>query len=273
MIRTVFVALDGSERAEAALAPATALAVRTGAELVLVSARPPKSADHATESYLDVLTAFSNETVPTRPLFFHDREPADAILLAAEAEDSLVCMTTHGRSGLGVTMLGSVAEVCVRRSPTPILLIGPNVDPDWQLADEPIVVAGYDGSATARDAVFAAGRLAAELSGKVSVVEVVRPTDVVITGGFARGDFEQLEGLVAELGASIAPAEYEIIDGFDPADVLVAQLARPQASLLAVASHGRSGVSRIVAGSVTTRAVRHASSPVLVTGPLFGGGG
>ena len=273
MTQTVFVALDGSERAEAALAPATALAVRTGAEVVLLTARPPKSTDHAAESYLEVLTAFSNETVPTRPLFFHDREPADAILLAAEAEDSLVCMTTHGRSGLGVTMLGSVAEVCVRRSPTPILLIGPNVDPDWQLADAPIVVAGYDGSATARDAALAAGRLAAELGGKVSVVEVVHPSDVVATGGFTRGDFERLEELVAELGAGVAPADYEIIDGFDPADVLVAQLARPEVSLLAVASHGRAGLGRLAVGSVTTRAVRHASSPVFVTGPRYGGGG
>jgi nucleotide-binding universal stress UspA family protein len=273
MTTTVFVALDGSARAEAALAPATALAVRTGAELVLLTARAPDSTDHATESYLDVLTAFSSETVPTRPLFLHDREPADAITLAAEAEDSLVCMTTHGRSGLAVTMLGSVAEVCVRRSPAPILLVGPHVDPDWQLDDAPVVVAGYDGSATARDAALAAGRLAGELGGKVSVVEVVRPSDVVNTGGFARKEFEQLEALVAELGAGIVPADYEIIDGFDPADALVAQLAHPQVSLLAVASHGRSGVSRIAVGSVTTRTVRHASSPVLVTGPRYVGGG
>ncbi len=273
MTKTVFVPLDGSERAEAALAPATALAVRTGAELVLITARGPRSADHVAESYLDVLTAFSAETVPTRPLVLHDREPADAVALAAEAEDSLVCMTTHGRSGLGVTMLGSVAEECVRRSPAPVVLIGPHVDPDWRLADAPIVVAGYDGSPMAREVALAAGRLAAELGGKVSVVEVVRPSDVVTTGGFARGEFEQLEALVAELGTGIAPADSEVVDGFDPAEVLVARLALPQVSLLAVASHGRSGVTRIAVGSVTARTVRHAASPVFVTGPGYGGGG
>jgi nucleotide-binding universal stress UspA family protein len=52
--------------------------------------------------------------------------PADEILAACEAAGAdLVAMATHGRSGIGRLVLGSVAEEVVRRSRTPVLLVRP----------------------------------------------------------------------------------------------------------------------------------------------------
>jgi len=59
-------------------------------------------------------------------------------------------------------------------------------------------------------------------------------------------------------------ADYEIIDGFDAADSLLDAATRFDASLIAVGTHGRQGIARIVLGSVTTRIVRSASVPVMV---------
>jgi nucleotide-binding universal stress UspA family protein len=265
MTKVVYVPLDGSPRAEAALAPATALAAQTGADLVFLAARPSGAEDHVVERYLDVQVAVS--TVPARPWILHDRKPAEAILLAAESDDSMLCMATHGRTGLGEVMLGSVAEAVLRRSVAPIVLVGPGFEPDWHLSESPTVLAGYDGSASARDLAFVAGRLSAELDGRVRLEEVLRPTDLVQTARFPAGHLEALEDLVAELHERGITAQYEITDGFDPADVLVADAVRRNCGLLALGSHGRSGLQRVALGSVTMRVVHRAPCPVLVTGP------
>jgi nucleotide-binding universal stress UspA family protein len=57
-------------------------------------------------------------------------EPASAIVDAARARNvDLIVMTTHGRSGLGRLVLGSVAETVLRAARTPILLVRANSAP------------------------------------------------------------------------------------------------------------------------------------------------
>ena len=51
--------------------------------------------------------------------------PWEQIILAAEARQAdVVVMGTHGRRGLPRALLGSVAEVVVRRSSVPVLTVG-----------------------------------------------------------------------------------------------------------------------------------------------------
>ena len=51
-------------------------------------------------------------------------DPAGSIIdIASETNDRLVAMITHGRSGLGRWVLGSVAERVVRHSGDPVLLV------------------------------------------------------------------------------------------------------------------------------------------------------
>ena len=192
MTKTVYVSLDGSGLAEAALLPGAALAARTGAELALLAAPWSTEDDHVVEKYLDFQTAVSS--VPARPWFLRDQEPADAITLACESDDALLCMATHGRTGLGEAVLGSVAEAVVRRSVAPIVLIGPRFEPGWRLAESPMVLAGYDGSTQARDLAFVAGRLSAALGGRLRLEQVLRPSDVVQTPRFPAGEVESVGG-------------------------------------------------------------------------------
>lgn len=265
MTKTVYVPLDGSERAEAALGPAMALASRAGAALVLLSAHWPDAGPDTPRDYLDARAAFLDQSARTWLVL--DREPAAAILLAAEAPDALVCMATRGRGALRTAVLGSVAEEVVRTSPTPVVLVGPNLEPEWELGDAPVVLAGLDGSTSSRAAARAAGHLAASIGGRVRAVEVLRPRDVVAVGQFPGGDVDMLEDVVRELSTSGIPAEYEMIDGFDPADTLVHDASDRHAAFIALASHGRSGLARTALGSVSMRVVRHAGCPVLVAGP------
>ena len=51
--------------------------------------------------------------------------PATIVECAARLGSDLICMPTHGRSGLSRALLGSVAQGVLRRSPIPVLVIPP----------------------------------------------------------------------------------------------------------------------------------------------------
>jgi nucleotide-binding universal stress UspA family protein len=136
-LETILVPLDGSELAESALLKATELCQSSGARLLLLRAteahrRPGADLTEAqievvadAEAYLgqvaERLRAQGLANVETSvwygPAVF-------AIVEAARLRKvDLIVMSTHGRSGLGRLMLGSVAESVLRSTTTPILLI------------------------------------------------------------------------------------------------------------------------------------------------------
>jgi nucleotide-binding universal stress UspA family protein len=264
-VRTVLVPLDGSERAEQALRPAMQLAGRLDAELVLMTTQWEAAGLETVGRYLDVHIALLERDA--RPLVVLDREAPEAILVAAREPGVLVCMTTHGRGGVASAVLGSVAEAVVRGSNGPVVLMGPWMRPDWVLPASPTLLAGFDGSAPACAGVRAAGDLAAALGARVRVVEMARLPDVVHVARFRGGHVDALEEAVSELRVTGVEAGYEVLDGVDEADTLIAEAARTDAALVALGTHGRQGIARVALGSVTTRVVRHATVPVLVACP------
>jgi nucleotide-binding universal stress UspA family protein len=264
-VQTVLVPLDGSDRAEAALRPAVELAERMDADLVLMTTRWNATAVKTVERYLDVHIALLERDA--RPLVVLDRDAPDAIVFAAREPGTLVCMTTHGRGGVMSVMLGSVAEAVVREAHGPVVLMGPSMRPDWVLPASPTILAGFDGSAPGYAGVRAAGDVAAALGARVRVIEIARLPNILHTTRLAAGHVDALEDAVAELGATGVEAQYEVLDGVDEADGLIAEAARTDAALLALGTHGRRGVARVALGSVAARVVRHATVPVLVACP------
>jgi len=101
----------------------------------------------------------------------------------------------------------------------------------------------------------------------VRAIEVLRPSDVITVGDFPGGDVEMLEQVVGDLTQRGLEADFELIDGYDAADTLAKQAATKHAAVVAVASRGRTGLARVVLGSVAMKTIRHAPCPVFVTGP------
>lgn len=137
-LETVLVPLDGSPLAENALPAAVDLVKdRPGVTLVLVRAAEastlpgidPTDAQvavvHDAETYLDAVSArLAEQGVKQVRTSVWYGPPAPAILEAAEVgKADLIVMSTHGRSGLGRLILGSVAESVVRGTRTPIMLV------------------------------------------------------------------------------------------------------------------------------------------------------
>jgi nucleotide-binding universal stress UspA family protein len=136
-LERILVPLDGSYLAEAALATAVDMARTSGARLLLLRAAQahtlpgmdPTEAEvrvvQEAEAYLAEVQArlASTGTTDVETTVWYG-PPAAAIVEAAEFRKvGLIVMTTHGRTGLGRLILGSVAESVVRGSVTPILLL------------------------------------------------------------------------------------------------------------------------------------------------------
>ena len=147
MYQNILVPLDGSELGEAALATATDIARCTGAILTLIRVpdhpmmeyyidQPVVLADlrsrdaERARDYLDAIAArlrLDGLTVVTRVM---GGAVADAILDVANTESAdLIAMATHGRSGIGRFLLGSVADRVTAHADVPVILVRPVAGP------------------------------------------------------------------------------------------------------------------------------------------------
>jgi nucleotide-binding universal stress UspA family protein len=265
-ITSVYVPLDGSPRAETALRPAIALAEHCDAELVLVAAPWPDTRLETIQRYLDAQVAFA-EHPKVRPLLVQDRDAVAAICMVAAEPGALVCMSTRGRGAARQALLGSVAAAVLPTASKPVLFVGPSFDPEWELPSHPVVIAGIDGSAPSVGALRDAGDLAAVLDGRVRAIQVLRPTDAPFRATPDPQVSEELDRTIATLRERGVRVDSSLVDGFDPAKALISEARHRGAAFVTVASHGRSGLARIIIGSVAADTVRRASCPVLVSGP------
>jgi len=142
-LKTILVPLDGSIIAEAALNPAQGLAREAGAKLVLLRAAQAHTRPmmDPVEAQVDIMRESQEYLAATRARVqaagVVDVEisawygPAvEAIVEAARYRHAdLIVMSSHGRSGLGRLVLGSIAESVLRSTSVPILLIRPGNAP------------------------------------------------------------------------------------------------------------------------------------------------
>jgi nucleotide-binding universal stress UspA family protein len=136
-LNRILVPLDGSALAESALEQAAELAAQNGATLVLLRAAEAHTFPGAdpTEAQVQVVREAEEYLAAVADRLRRDGRskvetgvwygsPAAAIVEAARLRRAdLIVMSTHGRSGLGRLILGSVAESVLRGTPVPILLL------------------------------------------------------------------------------------------------------------------------------------------------------
>jgi nucleotide-binding universal stress UspA family protein len=142
-VSKILVPLDGSPLAETALRPAVDLASSLGASVLLLRAAEahglpgsdPAEAQvkvvREAKEYLDsVKRRFRGGVKAGMTTSVWYGTPAEAIAEAARVNQvDMIIMTTHGRSGLGRMLLGSVTESVLRGTPTPILVFHPDAAP------------------------------------------------------------------------------------------------------------------------------------------------
>jgi nucleotide-binding universal stress UspA family protein len=197
--------------------------------------------------------------------------PPHAILDTAAAEGAwLIVMGTHGYGGVSRWAFGSVAEKVLHASETPLLFVRAGAG-HVDLKLDNIMVA-LDGSAASESTLAAVQALALTGPTRVTLCSVIieplmtAPNAALLD---ARKHYQDhMEGYLVRVverlrGAGI-DADYELLSDPDPAAALVARQGHVDVDLIAVGSHGQGGRGRWSLGSVASRVIRAADSPVLV---------
>jgi nucleotide-binding universal stress UspA family protein len=263
MIQHVIVPLDGSDHADRALQPAMEVAGRLGASVTLLRAVHPDDVDLATAELRERLERFE---VPGADLVIDTMNgPVGAIVQAvADRPESLVCMTTHGRSGLSRALLGSVAEEALRQLDVPFLLVGPAYDPAIGVGT--CVIVPVDGSHRSEAVLPIATQWSDALDAPLWVVIVVDPADAERVAAEG-GDLQEnayVHRVASQMPAMRHEVDWEVLHNADPAVGITEFVEARNGGLVVMATHGRSGLARVALGSVTARVVRDHTGLTLV---------
>ncbi len=203
----------------------------------------------------------------------------EVIIENARPEATLTAMATHGRSGINRLLLGSVAEKVLRGSTNPLLLIraGDEAKSDGEAGLKSVIVA-LDGSELAEKVLSSVVELATALKLEVLLLRAYQIPINTYAGmeDYYPVNYEEirtalreeaqsyLESKVRELKRKgIEKVSFAIPEG-SGADEIVALGRRTPDNLIAMCTHGRSGVKRWVLGSVTEKVVRLSGDPVLI---------
>lgn len=258
-ITSIVVPLDESALSETALPVADELAAALGASILCMTAGWGSTAEELAD-YLASRSATLR--APHSTAVTPDTFPATAIADAAGG-GSLVVMATHGRSGVGKALLGSVAEDLLKRSDRPVVLLGPHVQRRSPLTGGVLGVT-TDGSPVSAMILPRVAHLATTLGLTVRVLSVHAGGGSPLGGADREVVDRAMESAVAFLTAEGVTAGAEALMGADAAEVVARWAADNDASLLAMSTHGRSGLARTALGSVTVKTVHSAPCPVLV---------
>jgi nucleotide-binding universal stress UspA family protein len=291
MFTRILVPLDGSANAEKALPHARALA-RTLRIPITLLAVIETVAGFSTEKkhYFDTLIEDSmrnseeylekiSKTFPGASIQYRVEKgrAEDAIITNAAADTgTLVTMATHGRSGLNLWLLGSVAEKVVRQANNPVLVVRANEQASSQgeAALDSILVP-LDGSALAESVLPYVVELAKDFHAKVTLLRSYSLKQVMFSFEQYTPDLDELKGelkweAMSYLDQKVAELKSRgIVDVFcsvtegDAAETIIEMSQRAPNTLIAMSSHSGSTIKHWVLGNVTEKVLRHANKPIL----------
>ncbi|MBE7420138.1 MAG: universal stress protein [Ideonella sp.] len=268
MYKRILVPVDGSRFSEQLIASAAQLARATGTPLALL--RVVERADEQAEAtrYLQALAA------PTGAESLCRQAGTDGVAAAIGDEarrvtGTLVAMCSHGRSGAMQALFGSVALQVLRALGEPLVMYRPHTDTTTTLPKIARIVLPLDGSKLSEAVVPQAAALAKWLGAKVIVVSVIEPS-VQIDSSVPSGDVME-SSYVRTRAREIAerhdvPVGWEVLHG-EPKQA-IPQFARSLGdAMLAMTTHGHTGLRGVVTGSVTAQCLHDAQVPVFIRLP------
>ena len=304
MYRQLLVPLDGSPLSEHALPIACHIARRAGATLRLVHVHVPYDTIYVEgmpvidarlhslgreheRAYLERIRdrLAQGADVPIDCVHLDGAEPVASTLAryVAESGSDLVVMTTHGRGGLARFWLGSVADALVRLSPVPILLLRPAadiLDSDRSPEFDQILIP-LDGSAMAEQILTPALALGRLMQASYILLRVVEPILLHQPGPFVAPvglDADQtaqlqaaahtyLDTVARRLQAADVQVHTRVLVAPQPARAILDTALQHQKACIAMATHGKVGLTRLLLGSVADKVMRGAEVPVLLYRP------
>lgn len=299
MFKKVLVPLDGSPLAEQAMIPAVQLARALKAEMLLLRSIQPvytmmpvvageyewawpeyarEDSRREIRDYLEVVRRQHECPDCAIRAITHEGDPAGVIVdTVAEEGIDLIIMSTHGQTGVRRAVFGSVTERVLHSVACPVLVTR-SADPIRR------VLIALDGSELAELAVPPALEIARALGARVILLRVnemlpLNPLDVTMSWDWDAeapqrklvGELRQtaetyLRDIAARYELSAADVQTIVLDG-SPVD-RIQEFARLYGiDLIAMSTHGRTGLRRWLYGSVTAKVMRGSDRSMLIVRP------
>jgi nucleotide-binding universal stress UspA family protein len=284
--KKIFFPTDFSDSANHALRQAVELALVHKATLfifhaILLHSDDPQQLKNQLKDYLDQLENETMESLRAKSNELKGRgvaveistersvSPFEAIMDKLNTlSPDLIVMGTHGRSGFGKFLLGSVAEKVLRHAPCHVMT----------LRKDSAIAEGYGGFQRILVPVdftehsHRALEVARSLVSKDGSIVLVHVVASPIHPSFYAGGVTRLFQLDSELPKRIEQSLLELL-GDQRGDIVAtegdvqAEIMRvaegKQAQLIVIGTRGLSGVEHLLMGSVTEKVVRHSRIPVL----------
>ncbi len=259
-------ATDGSKYSEGAIREALSLSKRCSSELIAVSVvktnlefevnmpQVIEKEEEETSKHLEAIKMrASQEGIDCEISAPHSEEPyLEIVDSAAKSRADVIIMGRHGRTGLRSLMMGSVTARVIGHSPCNVLVIPPEAKIDCRN-----ILIATDGSGFSEAASREAIRIAKKCESALIVVSVAwNDAEVSAVNNSVEEivDLAKADGVQAE-GLTLIGKPYEVI-------VDIAK--QRHTDLIVVGSHGRTGLKRLLMGSVTERVIGHTETAVLV---------
>ena len=233
----------------------------------------------ALREFADRLAAESGATVTAS---LEEGDVADALRRHAAAHDvDLVVMATHGRGALARAVLGSVADALAQSSPCPVLLARPheNLPREREVASITHVLVPLDGTAESDTIVPRVADLSAVTGARCTLLYVSHPE---ILSGIAAPDAlldadavqrsedaekAHLERMAELFRARAGNVSTELLHVRAPADAIIEYAGTHAVDLIAMATHARRGLARLMLGSTASTVLHRTRLPMFLARP------
>jgi nucleotide-binding universal stress UspA family protein len=277
--KKILVAVDGSESGRNALLQAFRLAVDEKCWITVTSVVPPVTGDLDLTGVKDIRASLAKpcedalrqaerlaerERVLIKTVLEEGEAYERIVDLAAAENTDVIVMGRRGLRRVERVMVGSVTARVIGHTRRDVLVVPKDAVVGWRK-----VVVGTDGSRFSKVAVDKAIAFARSYGGSLAVLSVVDvPSELYAEAPQAVEDLvrqakEYTAAVKKQAEAEGIPVETYV--GEAEADEAIVKLAGDQkADMIVVGSHGRTGLRRLLMGSVTEKVIGSAACPVLV---------
>ncbi len=276
---------DSSEFSEGAIREAITLAkacssklfavsvIETNPEYETIAPQLVEKAEKEARQHLNAVKArASKEGVDCEIIARQGEEPYKYIVEeAAKNQVNMIIMGRRGRTGFKRLMMGSVTAKVIGHAPCNVLVV-----PRAARLELRNILVATDGSRYSDAAASEAISIAKQCGANLVVVSVVpseaeSPFDIVHSemqkGLIADKEFQEAEKNIKSV-KNLAEKEGINVSGFilagRPYEAIIDTAKEKRADLIVVGSHGRTGIARLLMGSVTERVIGHAECAVLI---------
>lgn len=262
----LLLATDGSKFSEGAIREALSLSKQCSSKLIAMSVIKTnlefemtmlqvieKEEEEASKHLASIKAKASKEGIDCKTITVHGEEPYQEIVdVAARNQVDMIIMGRHGRTGLLKLMMGSVTARVIGHAPCNVLVIPPDAKAECRN-----ILMATDGSRYSESAAYEAICIAKQCKSPLIVISVAT-SDTEIAS--AKENVKKIMDTAAKEGVK---AEGIISTG-KSYEGIVETARQKLVDLIVLGSHGRTGIERLLMGSVTERVIGHTETAVLV---------